>query len=283
MAARSSAIARRAVRGASEPLPPLRPLRHPVVLLHGFGAVASVGRGALFRAEALHLRQRGVWAYAPQTNPYDTLDARVATWAHRLGEVLDETGADRLNLIGFSTGGLDARLLAASPDWRDRIASVLTVATPHRGTPLATYVLERPERLRAAVLGVMDTLGRAAFAAAPPNTLEAVAELTPEAVTARLDPDATLPGILCASYAARAGRGTEIPIHPALVLTNRILHRRAGQNDGIVPTASAWWGEHLARLDADHARLAGIALTASAFRSLDFYASVCDLLRARGL
>jgi triacylglycerol lipase len=54
-----------------------------------------------------------------------------------------------IHLIGHSTGGLDARLVASpsvtldvSPDklaWRGRLASVTAMNTPHYGTPLASF------------------------------------------------------------------------------------------------------------------------------------------------
>ncbi len=72
-------------------------------------------------------------------------------------------------------------------------------------------------------------------------------------------------------------------MHPGLVVPNRILYGLAGPNDGIVPTASAAWGESLGVLEADHARLVGLSLTASgAFESCAFYLGVCERLAARG-
>lgn len=281
---RAEAVARRAVELAPMPQPPLRPTRHPVVLLHGFGALANVLQNGVLHAEAMHLRARGVWAYAPHVNPYDTVAVRAEAWADRLERVLDETGAQKLNLVGFSTGGLDARLLARDPAWGDKIASLVTVSTPHRGSPLASYVLARPERLRQLAVAVMDFVGRAAYEGAPPHAEEALAELTPEGVLDRFDPKETVPGAWCASYAARAGRGTDVPIHPALVVPNRVLHGLAGVNDGIVPTESMGWGERLGVLDADHARQVGVKVTASAaYDSFAFFERHVEALRARGL
>ncbi|HLK40706.1 MAG TPA: hypothetical protein VKU41_28330 [Polyangiaceae bacterium] len=58
-------------------------------------------------------------------------------------------GGGPIHLIGHSTGGLDARLVASPsvaldlpPDklaWRGRLASVTTMNTPHYGTPLASF------------------------------------------------------------------------------------------------------------------------------------------------
>ena len=266
------------------PQPAWRPTRYPVVLMHGFGALANLMQGGVLHAEAMHLRGHGVAAYAPHVNPYDTVGVRARAWADRLAAVLAETGAERVNLVGFSSGGLDARLLARDPAWAGRIASLATVSTPHRGTPLADYVLGRPDRLRALAVGVMDAVGRAAYELAPPRTEAALAELAPAAVADRFPADETIPDAWCASYASQAGKGTETAMYPPLVVPNRILYALAGLNDGIVPTASMGWGEPLGTLDADHARQIGLWLTPSArFDSRAFYLGHCDRLRDQGL
>ena len=280
---RAQAVARRAVELTPMPQPALRPTRYPVVLMHGFGALANLMQGGVLHREAMHLRGRGVQAYAPHVNPYDTVAVRAQAWAERLAAVLDETGAERVNLVGFSSAGLDARWLAGR-GWADRIASLVTVSTPHRGTHLAGYVMSRPDRLRALAVGVMDFVGRAAYESAPPRSEAALAELAPDAVAARFPPDETVPGVWCASYDSRAGKGTDVPMYAPLVVPNRILYGLAGVNDGIVPTASMAWGEALGTLDADHARQIGLALTPSArYDSCAFFEAHCERLRARGL
>lgn len=284
IARRAEALARRAVELEPMPQPPIRPTRYPVVLLHGFGALANTMQGGILHAEAMALRSHGVWAYAPHVDPYGTLDVRASAWARRLGIVLDETGAEKVNLVAFSSGGLDARVLATERDWADRIASLVTLSTPHRGTALADYVLRQPDMLRAFAVGVMDTLGRAAYETAPPEAEEAVAELAPEAVAARFDPGATIPGVWCASFTSRAGKGTDVPMYPPLVVPNRILYGLAGRNDGIVPTASMAWGEDLGCIDADHARQIGLKVPGTrGHDSKAFFLELAETLRTRGL
>ena len=279
----AESVARRAVELEPLPQPPLRPTRYPVVLMHGFGALANLMQGGVLHEEAMYLRGRGVQAYAPHVNPYDTIAVRAEAWAARLERVQEETGAERVNLVGFSSGGLDARHLAHALGWADRTASLVTVSTPHRGTALVSFVLDQPERRRAWALGVMDFVGRAAYEAAPPHSEDALAELTPEAVMARFPDEGLIPGAWCASFASRAGKGATAPMYPPLVVPNRILYGLAGPNDGIVPTASMWWGERLGLLEADHARQIGLRLTPGAFDSKAFFEGICERLRERGL
>src|SRR5471032_32763 len=58
----------------------------------------------------------------------------------RIDEILRETGAEKVNLIGHSQGSLTARYAAAKrPDW---VASVTSVAGPNHGSELADHFQE---------------------------------------------------------------------------------------------------------------------------------------------
>lgn len=277
-------MARRVVELEPSPQPPLTPTRYPVVLLHGFGALANLMQGGVLHREAMYLRARGIHAYAPHANPYDTVAVRAATWAGHLERAMEETGTDKLNLIGFSSGGLDARWMAREMGWADRIASLVTVSTPHRGSALPRFVLDRPETLRSFAIAAMDFLGRAAYEIEPPDSHAALYELTPEGVSAVFPPEETIPGAWCASFVGRAGKGTDVPIAPSLAVPNRILYAAQGVNDGIVPTEGGWWGERLGVLDADHAKQIGLpGFPFTGFDSRAFFLSICERLRARGL
>lgn len=279
---RPSLLLRRAVRADPWPQQPWTPTRYPLVLMHGFGALAGL-TGGVFQREALHLRARGVAAFAPAVAPYGTLDERADEWDAHLARVVAETGAERVNLLAFSSGGLDARLLARRPAWAGRIASLVTLSTPHRGNPLAGWALGRPDRLTQVVLAAMRVAGAATWPT-PPHIAEALAGLAPDAVAARFPPDEIVDGAWCASYDARAGIGTRAPMHPALQVPHRVLHRLAGDNDGIVPTASMAWAEPLGTVEADHARQVGIVVSPSRlYRSTAFVAAHAERLRARGL
>jgi hypothetical protein len=78
--------------------------------------------------------------------------ASIRRRAVRLAELVARTASDdkgTVHLLGHSTGGLDARLVAspsarlptakANLAWLSRLRSVTTVSTPHYGTPLASF------------------------------------------------------------------------------------------------------------------------------------------------
>lgn len=137
-----------------------------------------------------------------QPPPASSLAARVLSLHAKASELI-AAGASRLHLIGHSTGGLDARLLAhpgytGLPERNEliaRIGSVITLSAPFRGTPLARRVgrgawLAAPalwfgsilaSRHRLRLAGQMGTLvnvlKRAALRQEPTPTDELIAQL----------------------------------------------------------------------------------------------------------
>src|SRR5512134_1999527 len=127
---------------------------HHIYLVPGFLGFANLGRITYFghvrrilteRLAALGLEPH---IHIVGTPPTASLPARAA----RLAEVIDATaqrGGAPLHLIGHSSGGLDVRLLTAPgiglPTVLDverlaaRVRTVVTVTTPHHGTPLASF------------------------------------------------------------------------------------------------------------------------------------------------
>lgn len=256
--------------------------RYPLVLIHGFGALGTLFTSGLLHQQAAFLRQRGVLAFAPNVTPYDTTAVRCDYWEAHLHRVLEMTGADRLNLVGYSAGGLDARHLVAQRGFADRVASVITVATPNRGSELAAWTLGGGGPLRAVAVTAMTAMGRLSFHDAPPQVEDGLAELCPDHVLDRFNPDnPDAPGVYYGSFAARAGLGTDTRITPLLLTQNRILYPLAGPNDGMVSLDSAPWGELLGIVRSDHLRLCGVA-PRSREHSMRFFLHLCRELAGRG-
>lgn len=112
------------------PEPPLVRTRYPVVFVHGFGTAALMARRGMFYEIAMHLRQHLVWAFCPNVTPYGTIEQRAREWKARIERILEITGAERVNLIAHSMGGLDSRYAITKLNLGPRVATLTTVATP---------------------------------------------------------------------------------------------------------------------------------------------------------
>lgn len=266
------------------PQPRIIPIKHPVVLMHGFGVGASFRRGGHLHDEALYLRSRGVRAIAPNVSPYNTVRARTATWDDRLRRVLDEVESDRLVVIAHSMGGLDARHLISKMNWHEAINVLVTVSTPHRGSSVAEFILDQPEAVREWLVDMADWVGSNILEDGSANIRRALSELTPDYVENTFNEEVpNHPDVEYWSYGCRAGKGTDIPINPVFRYLNRYLYEREGVNDGIVSVESARWGNYRGTVDADHARQVGLSSRLAApFDSNTFYANIVKDLAEEG-
>jgi triacylglycerol lipase len=240
--------------------------RYPVALLHGYAGTDSYF-GVLdyfFGIDRL-LSDRGYELLAPTTSPIATSENRADQLAEQLSEWMATTGARRANLVAHSQGGLDARLLVSGKGWSDRVGSITTIATPHRGIPL----------LLAGFLSVQDF---------SPDYMDVFNVAYPD-----------VPGVRYWSWSSRScgilepfciarNNGEVVDV---LLGASYTLLLRFGPNDGIVPTASMLWGEHLGQLSADHfdevGQIADLSLPGDPFRHRDFYLSEARRLAAAGL
>ena len=114
--------------------------RIPVVLVHGL-----IDNRSIFAVMRRSLRRRGFthvcsWNYSP-------LLTDVARGARDLGEhverICQQTGHDRVHVVGHSLGGLIARYYVQRQRGDERVESLVTLGTPHSGSVLA-HVLPTP-------------------------------------------------------------------------------------------------------------------------------------------
>jgi triacylglycerol lipase len=240
--------------------------RHPVVLLHGLLGFDELAIGparlAYFRGLTERIQRVGADVHRPRV----ARTAAVAVRAQQLARRIEQLSAKRVNIIAHSMGGLDARYAIAKLGLSGRVASLVTIGTPHRGTPLAdigSHVLGETLRLRR-MLGAlgMDVAGFDDL------TTARMAAFNEEVSDAR--------GVWYASVVAHAsGRS----VHPLLWPTHRVLTEHGGPNDGLVPLASQAWGEVVAEIEADHWAQIGWSRH---FDAADLFEELLRELRANG-
>src|SRR5262249_31677950 len=120
---------------------------YPIVFMHGMGGFGKLKLGPIgvtyFDGVVEDLAQRGEQVFVTVVPPYDTSEERAKDLAKQIHLILAHAGKATVNLVGHSQGGMDARVIAspAGLAYGDRIASVTTIATPHRGSRVADGVL----------------------------------------------------------------------------------------------------------------------------------------------
>ncbi|RFU23448.1 alpha/beta fold hydrolase [Geodermatophilus marinus] len=114
--------------------------RTPVVLVHGL-----IDNCSIFAVMRRSLRRRGFahvcsWNYSPLL---DDVARGAADLGAHLERVCEQTGHERVHVVGHSLGGLIARYHVQRQGGDARVASLVTLGTPHRGSVLA-HLLPTP-------------------------------------------------------------------------------------------------------------------------------------------
>ena len=290
---------------------------YPIVLAHGFFGFeefAGIDFATYFYGVKAHLAENGEpLVFTPAVDPFNDSTFRGQQLIGAIQEILAQTGHEKVNLIGHSQGGLDARV--AAHERPDLVASVSTFATPHHGTPVADVVLgllQNPDAksfvdwlVKMASAPLYDQAGQETALSKPMQLFseQGIAEFNAQYVdragvryfSLAGRSDWQLGGAACASddpppFVA-AYQGELDPIDPLLSLTETFLDGGIGNpyaNDGLVRAADAKWGTFLGCVPADHLDQIGHLFGDSpglgnGFDHLGLYADLIAFLRKNGL
>src|SRR3954463_15250142 len=118
-------------------LPPMT----PIVLHHGLLGFGDIGVGPVkikyFRGIDRALRERGHDVIVTRVHPTGSIELRarqLKEHVHRNLKLLGKEG-ERVIIVGHSMGGLDSRYMIQELGMADQVAALLTITTPHRGSP----------------------------------------------------------------------------------------------------------------------------------------------------
>ena len=106
----------------------------------GFGRLAGQAQFVnYFNGVARHLQQQGHTVLEPQVNPIGSIAQRGRQLAASVAARPGITGP--WHIFAHSMGGLDARYaLANEPEFQRRVKALVTIGTPHAGSPVADAI-----------------------------------------------------------------------------------------------------------------------------------------------
>ncbi|MFC5474352.1 esterase/lipase family protein [Paraherbaspirillum soli] len=249
--------------------------KYPIVLVHGLSGTSKYfGIIDYWWKIPEDLRAQGATVYVANVAAFNSDEQRGEALVKQIADVLAATGASKVNLIAHSQGGTTSRYAAAvRPEW---VASVTTISTPHKGTPVADYVATTPAVLKdflaggASIAGAI--LGLFVGDSQKQDPLAALAGLTTSGAADfnRRFPSAGLPAN-CDSQGAstevRNGNRQKLyswagnqpatnvldVTDPMMALGGMIIRNAGGGgNDGLVPVCSARFGQDLGQYGWNH-------------------------------
>lgn len=289
--------------------------KYPVILHHGFAGFDTVlGIDYFFRVKD-SLEKSGYEVYVTEVPAFGSLQDRTDALAEQVDAILtksserNNTTIDKVHIIGHSMGGLDSRLLISdntegytssdNPDhqlfgkgYKNKVASLTTVATPHYGTPVADLIMGKvPGNAQKALAFVLDWAGGLynPTKAEENDIIAAISNLTTEFCLQFTEDHPEPAGV---DYAAYAGVTHDflpwkdnsdevdlllIPTYGIMKAIGEDSEKKA--NDGMVTLWSAKWKPEYYReyqgapLVADHFNEVGqiLGLTDPDFDHLEYY------------
>jgi len=266
--------ARQAAATLQQPLHSCKGAPYPIVLAHGFAGFERIGPLNYFFQVAADLRSRGEIVVEAKVPPYESSDVRAKVLAAVVDDTLKTYNASKVNVIGHSQGGIDGRALISGLKYGNRVASLTTVSSPHRGTEVADVVsglvpgfsYDVINAILKAISGLTDSPGS-------PNLKSALGQLTTPGMQRWNAAHPNDPAVRYYSVAGRSsariassdcaggawGNSSRIDfLDPLLAIPATVFAIYSDNplvpktNDGLVTVESAKWGKFLGCVPADH-------------------------------
>ena len=220
----------------------------PIVLHHGLILPGNLRVGPLtigsFVGIDRVLAERGYPLVLTQVHP----TAGVARRASQLKQIIlerlrtmsrdDHKPLEKVIIFAHSMGGLDARYMITHLGMDDRVAALVTLSTPHRGSPYADWCVRHLTRFKA--LQLLRMLGLDTGGAS---------ELTADACARFNEQTPNAPGV---RYFSISAARPLLEVSPLLFQPYGIVDAAEGPNDGLVSIKSAKWATHLETWPVDH-------------------------------
>lgn len=121
-------------------------LKYPLLMVHGMGFRDNKFLNYWGRIPE-KLEKIGCKIYYGNQDSNADIETNGTILQKRIDEILNETGADKLNILAHSKGGLDCRYAISTLGAADKVASLTTISTPHNGSKSVDLLLKFPDLL----------------------------------------------------------------------------------------------------------------------------------------
>lgn len=221
--------------------------RYPVVMVHG----------VFFRDWQYHnywgripraLKRNGASVFYGRQQSSLSIADSAAELKAEIFRILSETGAEKVNIVAHSKGGLDARYAISRLGMAPYVASLTTINTPHRGCQFADALLSSlPQWLICFTASRYNALFHKLGDSAP-DFLAGVQDLTAASCAVFNAETPDMPGVYYQSVTSKmhSVRSAGFPLNLGYLLSKKY----EGENDGLVSVSSAIWSNYMGLLSA---------------------------------
>ena len=215
--------------------------KYPIVMVHGIFFRDWQYMNYWGRVPATLIRNGATVYYGNQQSAKSIPDS-AAELKEQIERVLSETGAEKVNIIAHSKGGLDSRYAISSLGLGDRVATLTTINTPHGGSDMVDYLMGKmPDKVVKWIADRYNSIFRR-LGDKDPDFLAGVRDLSPARVKELAPYMEDCPEVAYRSCMSvmKSVFSAGIPLNVGYL----IIKRLNGRNDGLVWENAAIHGEH---------------------------------------
>ena len=211
---------------------------YPIILVHGIG-YADYTQKKYWGIIPDLLRDEGAEVHFGGQESYGKVIDNAIQLEGTIERILAQSGKEKVNLIAHSKGGIDARYLISQLDIGDKVASLTTMATPHKGVKGIDIISDKSRIALDAILEIFGTMLKI-DGGDKPEDVNAFMQLTEDYMTVFNEMVPDNKGVYYQSYAFDMVTATS---DPTMTVFYNLIKKLDGPNDGLVSVESAKWGD----------------------------------------
>lgn len=255
--------------------------KYPIILVHGIALKDYKFFKAFGRIEDI-LKSQGYVVYTSTTDGFGTIENNAEQLKKQINEIKIKHNVSKVNLIAHSKGGLDSVYMIEHLDMSESVASLTTLSTPHRGSPIATFLLKLPKFI-IRILSFWVNLVYKIFKDKNPDSYTTCIQLKEnediKEKTLNVEGD-----IYVQSYSSTMKKSRDDFIMGIPLLFFK--YQKKGDSDGMVSKESSKFGEFKGDMineSISHAEMVDFTLDKSKKEKIyAFYLLLCNELRNKG-
>lgn len=210
--------------------------KYPIVLIHGTG----------FRDRKIFcywgripkvLISYGASIFYGHQDSWATIENNASVIKNSIERVLKETGAEKVNLISHSKGGLEARYVISTLHMSNQVASLTAIAAPHHGSKTMDRIYKLPKVLFE-IVSVFVNLWFRSLGDTKPDFHNVCKSFTTSYAQEFNKNNPDMDGVYYQSYAAVMKNSFSDFF---MSIPHFVINLIEGENDGLVPLYSAKW------------------------------------------
>ena len=255
--------------------------KYPIILVHGIAAKQLRILNA-FGQIGEELKKEGYTVYISDNDGFGSVENNAEQLKRYIEKVLRDTDAKKVNIIAHSKGGLDSKYMITKLGMEDKVASLTTLCTPHKGSIIASKIWDLPMPIKKILAFFIDMFYCLFLGDKHPDSMRACEQL--RSVDAGEDTLQFSYKVYCQSYSTGI---SDIKDCFIMALPMMIQHHyEIPDNDGVVSEESAQFGCYRGKcldIPVSHVQIIDLFSKKSQKEQIySFYKKVCRELSDMG-